>query len=102
MSGRKAGVGPGGAAEAEALVRELGFQAHARVLDPDALIEGLKAALDTRPDLLVVLGGDGTASAAAALCGPLGPLLAPLPGGTMNMLPHAIFMAAATGGARCG
>jgi diacylglycerol kinase family enzyme len=88
---RSGGVGPGGAAEAEALVRELGFKAHARVLDPDALAEGLKAALDARPDLLVVLGGDGTASAAAALCGPFGPLLAPLPGGTMNMLPHAIY-----------
>jgi diacylglycerol kinase family enzyme len=88
---RSGSVGPGGAAEAEALVREMGFQAHARVLDPEALVEGLKAALDARPDLLVVLGGDGTASAAAALCGPLGPLLAPLPGGTMNMLPHAIY-----------
>ena len=88
---RSGSVGPGGAAEAEALVRELGFEAHARVLDPDALVEGLKAALDTRPDLLVVLGGDGTAGAAAALCGPFGPLLAPLPGGTMNMLPHAIY-----------
>lgn len=88
---RSGGVGHGAAAEAEALVRALGFDAHARVLDPDALTEGLKAALETRPDLLVVLGGDGTASAAAALCGPFGPLLAPLPGGTMNMLPHAIY-----------
>lgn len=88
---RSGGVGPGGAAEAEALARGMGFNAHARVLDPDALTEGLKAALDTRPDLLVVLGGDGTASAAAALCGPFGPLLAPLPGGTMNMLPHALY-----------
>jgi diacylglycerol kinase family enzyme len=88
---RSGGVGPGGAAEAEALVRALGFKATARVLDPDALTEGLKAALDARPDLLVVLGGDGTASAAAALTGPFGPLLAPLPGGTMNMLPHAIY-----------
>jgi len=88
---RSGGVGPGGGAEAEALVRELGFEAHARVLDPDALVDGLKAALDTRPDLLVVLGGDGTAGAAAALAGPDGPLVAPLPGGTMNMLPHALY-----------
>jgi diacylglycerol kinase family enzyme len=88
---RSGAVGPGVAAEAEALARALGFEAHARVLDPDALTEGLKAALDARPDLLVVLGGDGTASAAAALTGPFGPLLAPLPGGTMNMLPHAIY-----------
>ena len=32
-----------------------------------------------------------TARSAAALCGPDGPLLAPLPGGTMNMLPHALY-----------
>lgn len=88
---RSGSVGPGACAEAKALARECGFDAHARVLDPDALIDGLKAALDTRPDLLVVLGGDGTASAAAALAGPYGPLLAPLPGGTMNMLPHALY-----------
>ena len=88
---RSGSVGPGAAAEAEAIARELGFEAHARVLDPDALVEQLKAALDTRPDLLVVLAGDGTAGAAAALCGPYGPLLAPLPGGTMNMLPHALY-----------
>jgi diacylglycerol kinase family enzyme len=88
---RSGSVGPGGAAEAEALVREMGFQAHAQALDPDAITEGIKAALAARPDLLVVLGGDGTANAAAALCGPYGPLLAPLPGGTMNVLPHAIY-----------
>jgi len=39
----------------------------------------------------VVLAGDGTARAAAELCGPDGPLIAPLPGGTMNMLPHAVY-----------
>ena len=88
---RSGGVGPGAAAEAEALVRAFGLQARARVLDPEALGEGLKAALDARPDLLVVLGGDGTAGAAADLAGPYGPLLAPLPGGTMNMLPHALY-----------
>jgi diacylglycerol kinase family enzyme len=88
---RSGGVGPGAAAEAEALVGEFGFEAHVRILDPEAVTEGLKAALDARPDLLVVLGGDGTASAAAGLAGPYGPLLAPLPGGTMNMLPHALY-----------
>jgi diacylglycerol kinase family enzyme len=88
---RSGGVGPGAAVEAEALVREYGFQTQAHVLDPESVAEGLKAALDARPDLLVVLGGDGTASTAAALAGPFGPLLAPLPGGTMNMLPHALY-----------
>jgi diacylglycerol kinase family enzyme len=44
-----------------------------------------------KPDLLIILAGDGTARAAAELCGPDGPMIAPLPGGTMNMLPHAIY-----------
>lgn len=51
----------------------------------------MRKAVDAAPDLLVVLAGDGTARAAAELCGPNGPLVAPLPGGTMNMLPHAVY-----------
>ncbi|MBN8529921.1 MAG: diacylglycerol kinase family lipid kinase, partial [Caulobacterales bacterium] len=35
--------------------------------------------------------GDGTARAVAARAGPDGPLIAPLPGGTMNMLPKALY-----------
>jgi diacylglycerol kinase family enzyme len=88
---RSGSVGHGAAAEAEAIARELGYEANGRVLDPDALVEGLREALAAGPDLLVVLAGDGTANAAASLCGPDGPLLAPLPGGTMNMLPHALY-----------
>lgn len=65
----------------------------ARVQSPEDgdLMACLQRAVDARPDLVVVLAGDGTARAAAELCGPDGPLLAPLPGGTMNMLPHAIY-----------
>jgi len=55
------------------------------------LRDRLRASVDAAPDLLVILAGDGTARAAAELCGPDGPLLAPLPGGTMNMLPHAVY-----------
>lgn len=58
---------------------------------PDEIESALASAIAARPDLLVVLAGDGTAGRAAALCGPNGPLLAPLPGGTMNMLPHALY-----------
>lgn len=47
--------------------------------------------MDAAPDLVAVLAGDGTARAAAELCGPEGPLVAPLPGGTMNMLPQAVY-----------
>ena len=41
--------------------------------------------------LLIVLGGDGTIRSAAALCAQEGPMLIPLPGGTMNMLPKAFY-----------
>ncbi len=42
-------------------------------------------------DLLIVLGGDGTIRGAAEACGPDGPLVMPLPGGTMNMLPRCLY-----------
>lgn len=55
----------------------------------------LESALDKvlaeRPDVLVVLGGDGTIRTAAERCEPSGPLLMPLPGGTMNVLPRALY-----------
>lgn len=43
------------------------------------------------PDVLITLAGDGTVRAAAELCGPQGPMMVPLPGGTMNMMPHAVY-----------
>jgi diacylglycerol kinase family enzyme len=51
----------------------------------------VRAAVETDPDLVVVLGGDGTARLVAEACGPLGPLVAPLSGGTMNKLGHALY-----------
>jgi diacylglycerol kinase family enzyme len=42
-------------------------------------------------DVLIVLGGDGTIRAAAEACGVGGPLLMPLPGGTMNRLSKAVY-----------
>lgn len=53
--------------------------------------ECLASCVAAEPDLLVILAGDGTARSAAELCGPKGPMIAPLPGGTMNMLPHAVY-----------
>jgi diacylglycerol kinase family enzyme len=55
------------------------------------IADELRAAVAAAPDLLVVLAGDGTARAAAEIAGPDGPMIAPLPGGTMNMLPHAVY-----------
>jgi diacylglycerol kinase family enzyme len=66
-------------------------------LDVEIVVAGaseISAALKTavgRADVLVVLGGDGTIATAATLCGDTGPLLIPLPGGTMNMLPRALY-----------
>jgi diacylglycerol kinase family enzyme len=41
--------------------------------------------------VLVVLGGDGTIRSAASQCGSRKVLLVPLPGGTLNMLPAALY-----------
>src|SRR5665213_3017809 len=46
-------------------------------------------------DVLVVLGGDGTIRSAAEKCRGLATFLVPLPGGTMNMLPKALYGALA-------
>ncbi len=51
----------------------------------------LDDAVQTSTDVLIVLGGDGTIRAAAQRCEGAGPLLMPLPGGTMNMLPKALY-----------
>jgi diacylglycerol kinase family enzyme len=40
---------------------------------------------------LIVLGGDGTIRTAAEACSRRGAYLLPLPGGTMNMLPRALY-----------
>jgi diacylglycerol kinase family enzyme len=42
-------------------------------------------------ELLIVLGGDGTIRTAAQACSRAGNYLIPLPGGTMNMLPRALY-----------
>jgi diacylglycerol kinase family enzyme len=66
--------------------------AHAHVVSVDPA--GLETALDSavaKAQVLVVLGGDGTIATAANKCGGQGPLLIPLPGGTMNMLPKALY-----------
>jgi diacylglycerol kinase family enzyme len=88
---RSGSVGPGAAAEAEALARELGYDVRSIAVEPHTLMDCLREAVAAKPDVLITIAGDGTANAAAELCGPDGPLLAPLAGGTMNMLPHALY-----------
>ena len=85
------GVGADCEPKLKQILDAFGLKSRVVAAEPHGIEGALKAAIDARPDLLVVLAGDGTAGRAAALCGPDGPLLAPLPGGTMNMLPHALY-----------
>jgi len=85
------GVGPDSQARLKLILDAFGLDSRVVAAAPNEIEAALSAALQAKPDLLIVLAGDGTAGRAAALCGPDGPLLAPLAGGTMNMLPHAIY-----------
>lgn len=73
------------------IVADHGYMLDLSVPKPGELGDVLRRAVDAAPDLLVVLAGDGTARFAAELCGAHGPLIAPLAGGTMNMLPNALY-----------
>lgn len=58
---------------------------------PEALTGFFEEARALKLDVLIVLGGDGTIRSAAELATPSGPYLIPLPGGTMNLLPKALY-----------
>ncbi len=85
------GVGASAAAELQSIAASFGIALRLASVGPDGIESAVRAAVAAAPDLVVTLAGDGTARLAAALCGPDGPLLAPLPGGTMNMLPTALY-----------
>lgn len=84
-------VDVGAAEAARAMLAEYPLDAEVIELVPGAFAEGIAEALDAKPDLLIVLAGDGTAGTIASTVGEAGPLIAPLPGGTMNMLPKALY-----------
>lgn len=84
-------VGAGAADAAREILAEYPCEAEVVELVGATLIDQIDAALAAKPDVLIVLAGDGTARAAASRAGPKGPLVAPLPGGTMNMLPKALY-----------
>lgn len=84
-------VAPNAPEEMARLLVEHGVKAQVHACQPAELMGQLKASVANAPDLLITLAGDGTVRAAAELCGLDGPVLAPLPGGTMNMLPHAVY-----------
>jgi diacylglycerol kinase family enzyme len=84
-------TGPTALAEMQDLLSGFGFKANVQAAPPGELSKVLRDAVDRGPDLLIVLAGDGTARAACELAGAEGPLVAPLPGGTMNILPRALY-----------
>ena len=84
-------VGANAVAEAEAILAEYACEATVVALEGGAFDARIEEALAARPDALFVLAGDGTAGTIASRAGPDGPLIAPLPGGTMNMLPKALY-----------
>jgi diacylglycerol kinase family enzyme len=84
-------VGPDVRAKVEAIATEAGVTARIETPDCADLNTMIRAAIDRGPDLLVIIAGDGTARCAAEMAGLDGPLVAPLPGGTMNMLPRALY-----------
>ena len=57
----------------------------------DQIERGFVEAATHKPEVLVVLGGDGTIRTAAEVCIKTGTYLIPLPGGTLNVLPRALY-----------
>lgn len=84
-------VGPTSAEDLKRIVCDLGADVNVTEIQGGEVVQTIEAAVSAKPDLLIVLAGDGTARLAAERCGPDGPLVAPLPGGTMNMLPKALY-----------
>ena len=85
------GVGPDVREKVGAILAEAGVTARVETPDFADLNSCIRGAIDRHPDLLVIIAGDGTARCAAEMAGLDGPLVAPLPGGTMNMLPRALY-----------
>ena len=82
--------------ESEGKIRDI--VKDAGVLEPrtwcgaaDQMERSFAEAAGQKLDVLIVLGGDGTIRTAAQGCTKEGPRLIPLSGGTMNMLPRALY-----------
>jgi diacylglycerol kinase family enzyme len=82
------GVGKGARDKLLAILAETGAQTLAVREDVADLAACRREAF--KADVIVVLGGDGTARAAAEAFS-AGPPLILLPGGTLNVLPHALY-----------
>ncbi|WP_292227802.1 diacylglycerol kinase family protein [Brevundimonas sp.] len=84
-------VGPRAADEAEAILADYDLDATVLTLDGSNFEQSIADAFAAKPDAILVLAGDGTARSVATKAKPDGPMIAPLPGGTMNMLPKALY-----------
>ncbi|WP_299173886.1 diacylglycerol kinase family protein [uncultured Brevundimonas sp.] len=85
------GVGPRAVSEAEAILAEYTLETQLLVLEGGNYDAAIAEAFAAAPDVVFVLAGDGTARSVASKARPDGPMIAPLPGGTMNMLPKALY-----------
>jgi len=88
MSG---GVDGNAETQARAILDEYEVEADVYLLQGDGFQQTIDEAIAAKPDALLVLAGDGTARSVATLAGDHDILVAPLPGGTMNMLPKALY-----------
>ncbi|QSF54414.1 diacylglycerol/lipid kinase family protein [Brevundimonas fontaquae] len=84
-------VGPRAAGEAEALLGQYDLRAEVVSFEGGNFDQIIADAFAAKPDVIFVLAGDGTARSVASKAKPDGPMIAPLPGGTMNMLPKALY-----------
>lgn len=76
----------------EACLAQAGLRPHRIWCGGGADVDrALEEATSEAVDVLIVVGGDGTIRAAAERCSTDGPLLMPLPGGTMNKLPKRFY-----------
>ena len=88
---KSGGVAPNAPAELEADLKAHGLEPRIHVCGDRPLDAILDDVFGSNPDIVVVLAGDGTVRAVASRARPGGPAIAPLPGGTMNMLPKAVY-----------
>lgn len=84
-------VGANAPAQAERILAEHSVTGRVHAPGEGELEACLRRVIDSGPEAVFILAGDGTARAAAEMAGPDGPMIAPLPGGTMNMLPRAFY-----------
>ncbi|MEQ9505754.1 MAG: diacylglycerol kinase family protein [Hyphomonas sp.] len=65
---------------------DIGRSAEIMPFEAGELTAKLDEAISMSPDCLIVWGGDGSINCALSACGPEGPPVLALPGGTMNMV----------------